>query len=278
MPNPTETQITNPADQVIATTAVASPNMESIPGESASQRYERLYGPQSQASTTQTVQPNQDSSAIASTLQSLQQEIASLKTTLADRQSTPAQTQAAVSKLEWVKKIQEGDFEGAQNSMKQAIALDLQPQLDEVRQRAYNEAMSATQVNMEVDRYLQQVRSANPDILPFERYLQGPVTERVQLAQAAGRIKNPADLIREYKTAVDGEVANLRNLGLQFRAAGKDEALTRTSDVLRSTALNPQQVQSTQVTQDASQSNQGESTDDYFARRRTDEARRRGLA
>lgn len=245
-------------------------------GETPDQKYQRLYGVQVVATSTAT--SGQTQPDITGTLQALQAEIASLKTSLAT--STTQQTTTkpvAVSKLAWVEKIREGDFDGAQASLREALAADLQPQLDAAKAEAYTQAHTAAQVSVEVDRYLQSVRSANPDILPFERYLQGPVTERIQLAQQAGRIKGSQDFIREYKAAVDSEVANLRTLGLQFRAAGKDEALTRQSDVLRSTALNPQAVQSTQQGQTDSQSNQqGESTDDYFARRRASENRVHG--
>lgn len=235
--------------------------------ETPEQKYQRLYAPK-----VATTDVNQ-------TLQALQAEIASLKATISNPRTPTSETTAAASKLEWVKKIQEGDFDGAQQSMAQYVQQSIQPQLEAAKKEAYQSALSASQVNVEVDRYLNQVRSSNPDILPFERYLQGPVQERIALAQQAGRVNNPSDFLREYKAAVDSEVTNLRTLGLQFRAAGKDEALTRTSDVLRSTAMTPQQVQSTQSAQtDPAVNPPGESTDDYFARRRAAEDRVHGRA
>lgn len=263
-------------DPVIASTQVGDPLInqpvepivqEPQVNESPEQRYQRLYGqPPPQTST---LPPE-----VLSTLQAMTAEIASLK------QGMQVPVSAVTpSKLEWVEKIRSGDFEGAQASLAQSVQASLAPRLEEVRQQAYNDALSASQVTNEVNLYLQQIRSANPDIIQFERYLNGPVTERIQLAQQAGRIKAPTDFLREYKAAVDDEVKNLRNLGLQFRAAGKDDALTRQVDVRSSTPITPQQVQSNQQAQTASQNNpQGESSDDYFTRRRADEARRRGLA
>jgi hypothetical protein len=256
----------------IAVTTSTTQVTEPPANETPEQKYQRLYAPQA----TQLVDT---STALASTVQSLQQEIAQLRSELPRGVQTPPQTASTQSKLEWVEKIRQGDFEGAQQSMKTSIAAELQPMIEEARQRAYNDAISASQVNLEMDRYLNKVRSENPDILPFEKYLHGPVNERMQLAQSAGRVRSTSDFLREYKLAVTDEVGNLRNLGLQFRAAGKDEALIRTNDVLRSSTLSPQQVQSTQSTQTSqTQNEQGESTDDYFTRRKADEARRRGLS
>lgn len=239
--------------------------------ETADQKYQRLYGTPAPVA----VDPN---AQIAANLQALQNEIASLKAQIPQAVQTPTPQTPAASKLEWVEKIRSGDFEGAQESLKTSLQVALQPQIEQARQQAYQDAISASQVNLEMDRFLQQTRSANPDILPFEKYLHGPVSERLQLAQSAGRVRSTADFLREYKAAVADEVTNIRNLSLTIRGAGKDEALSRTTDVLRSTALNPQQVQSNQTPQSGTpQNQQGESTDDYFTRRRADESRRRGL-
>lgn len=263
---------TNELSTPVPDPQVVTPQVINPPAnETADQKYTRLYG-------TPSATPADSNAQMNESLRALQTEIASLKSQIPQVSAPTPQTPVA-SKLEWVKKIQEGDFEGAEASLQQSVRASLQPQIEEARQKAYQDAISASQVNLEMDRYLQGIRAANPDILPFEKYLQGPVSERLQLAQNAGRVRSTADFLREYKSAVSDEVANLRNLSLTIRGEGKSEALSRTTDVLRSTALNPQQVQSNQVPQGTSQQNQqGESTDDYFTRRRADEAHRRGLS
>lgn len=252
-----------------STTPESVPVLQStapLPGESAEQRYERLYGAQSQSTPDPTL----------SEVQALRTELAALRQALPTTSQSPSSS-AGETDEEWVNKIRQGNFKGARESLLQSFQADLQPRLAQVKQEAYNEAISASQVNVEIDRHRQSVLQANPDLAQFERYLTAPVTERIQIAHAAGRIKGPSDLVREYKAAIDGEVASLRNLGAQFRAAGKDDALTRTSDVTRSTPLTPQQVQSTQ-TQGAPQSQMTEENPgDYFTRRRADEARRKGM-
>lgn len=260
------------ADEVQQTPVVETPAVVDPPAnETPNQKYERLYGraPEAQATPVVAQLPPE----VMTTLQTLTQEVQNLKA------QKPQAQQVEPSKLAWVEKIRQGDFDGAQQSLLDGVVQSIQPKLQEVRQQAYTDALNAAQVNSEVALYLQDIRAKNPDILPFEKYLNGPVTERIQLAQQARRINSPSDFLREYKAAVADEVVNLRNLSLQFRAAGKDEALTRTSDVSRSTTLNPQQVQSTQQMQSAdTQNTQGESTDDYFTRRAAESARRRGLS
>lgn len=237
--------------------------------ETPEQKYTRLYG------TPQTVTPPASDPAVLSAVQALQSEIQNLRSQIPQ----PPQVQQTGTDLEWVEKIRSGDFKGAEASLKQSVQASIQPQIEAARQQAYQDAISASQVNLEMDRYLSQIRQENPDVLPFERYLQGPVSERMQLAQSAGRVKSTSDFLREYKSAVADEVTKIRNISQQFRAAGKSEAISRTTDVLRSTALNPQQVQSNQQTQNGTEQNQqGESNEDYFARRRASESARRGLS
>ncbi len=258
-------------------TPVGDPQIVSTPvdppaNETPDQKYQRLYG-------TPTPQAQDPNAAVLGTLQALRDEISSLKAQIPASVASPAPSTPVATKLEWVKKIQEGDFDGAQQSLQNSVEIAIQPRIEAARQQAYQDALSASQVNLEMDRFLQATRQANPDILPFEKYLHGPVSERLQLAQSAGRVKSTADFLREYKSAVADEVTNIRNLSLTIRGEGKNEALSRTTDVLRSTALNPQQVQSNQTPQGATpQNQQGESNDDYFSRRRADEARRRGLS
>lgn len=239
--------------------------------ETAEQKYQRLYSGTPAAPADQNTQ-------VISAVQALQNEIAALKAQIPQGTPAPTRSASAETQIEWIEKIRNGDFAGATTSLKQSIQAELQPTIELAKQQAYQEAIAASQVHMEMDRYLNQVRSSNPDILPFEKYLTGPVNERMQIAQQAGRVRSTTDFIREYKAAVDGEVNNLRNLSQQLRGAGKDEALSRTTDVLRSTPLNPQQVQSNQNQAAAQLNLQGESTDDYFSRRKADEARRRGLS
>ncbi len=233
------------------------------PNETADQKYNRLYGKPAETPAIP--------SEVTSTLQEIQSALAKLNTPQVPATPPPS------SGVDWVENIRKGDYAAAQAALAAHVQAALLPELKRVKQEAYTEALQASDVNSEMKSYLASVRSANPDIASFERYLQGPVQERIQLAQAAGRITTPTAFLREYRAAVDDEVVKFRNLSLQLRAAGKDEATTRTSDVQRSTPLTPQQVQSAQNPQGATPNMNGESESDYFARRRQDEARRKGM-
>lgn len=236
------------------------------PGETPEQTYSRLYG------GAQTVTPPQATipPEMVQAIQGMATELAALKS-----QRQAAVTPTDTANAPWVEKIRVGDFAGAEAVLTEQIAARLTPKIEEARSRAYQDALSASQVNNEMDRYLVEVRGKNPDLVHFERYLQAPVAERVDLAKRAGKIQSTGDFLREYRAAVDAEVATIRNASLQLRGAGKEEALVRNREVVSSQTLTPQQLQIQQAASDNQP--QVESTDDYFARRKADEARRRGL-
>jgi hypothetical protein len=243
--------------------------------ETPEQKYARLYTnpatPQPPVATPSPapVAPMIIPQELTDTLQRLSQEVQEL------RQSRPASSPVPpVPAVGWVEKIRQGDFEGAEQVLTANVRQSIEK---EVKSKAYEDALAATQVQLEIDRHIQKVRMENPEIARFERYLQAPVNSRVEAARAAGRIKSSEDFIREYKAAVDNEVTELRNLGLQYRADGKTEALTRTTQVMGAFTPAPQQV-GEHAPGIAPPSQQGESTQDYFARRQATTARLKGLS
>lgn len=243
--------------------------------ETEAEKYQRLYG--NTGTNTQAAPPPtvvaQFPPELLQTLQSMQAQIEALQ----PKPKEPTAEERAAQKAAWVAKFREGDFSTGQELLTAEIRNSLQPELERVRQSAYQDAMQASQMQLEMDRYLNDIRVKNPDLVQFERYLQAPVAERIEKARREGRVQNQQQFITEYKSAVDAEVTQLRQLGLQFRAAGKDEALTRSREVISSSTLQPQQVTSNQITENDGQP-KVETEQDYFARRRADEMRRRGLA
>ena len=232
-------------------------------GETQEQKYKRLYEEAQARPPVQVVVP-----------QELQDTITSLRTEVQELKAKP---QASTGDKTWVDYIREGDYKGAEAAMEARVAKGLEGKFNEVRQAAYNDALSANDANYQMREYVAAVKAANPDIAKMQKYLEAPVAARIETARQAGKIKSTQDLVTAYKAAVDAEVADLRNLGLQFRAAGKDEALTRSSQVISSTALTPQQVSNERITSSET-TEQGESTESYFARRRQDGSRRHGLS
>lgn len=242
--------------------------------ETPEQKYQRLYQqePNTSGSLQTTPAQQQYPAELLSALQTMQDKIDRLS--IPPAVTSPAEPEPTGT--EWVDLIRQGKFKEAEDSIVKATQRSLKPQLDQVRQQAYQDALTASQVNNAMAEYLRDKRATNQDFAKFEDYLEAPVTRRVELAKQAGRIKTGDDLIREYKSAVDAEETKLRTLGLQFRADGKQEALTRNREVLASSTLQPQQLS---ITQSPSQDSQTppETNDDYFARRKADEMRRRGL-
>ena len=137
-------------------------------------------------------------------------------------------------------------------------------------------ATQATNVQLELQRHLDKIRSENPDVIRFESYLSAPVNAAVEASRAAGKIHSPEDFVREYKSAVDNEVGKLRNIVLEYRGQGVTQARTQQTRVQNAFTPAPQQVgDHTQPTQQPGSS--GESTDDYFTRRAASGARLRNL-
>jgi hypothetical protein len=283
-PNLTDSDLWEGRPEKIETPMPNEPEVTSQianPAETEEQKYQRLYGAPQGTSTQaapQTVVATLPPE-VTYTLSNINNRLAAME----ERQSAPppkpqpTQAEVEAQQMEWVQKIRDQDFKGAQEVIVRETRRGMEQDLNNVRQAAYQDALTASQLHMEMDRYTNEVRVKNPDLAQFERYLQAPVAERVEVARRTGKVNNPQDFVREYKAAVDAEVANLRNLGFQFRAAGKDEALTRSREVVSSTPLSPQQLQSPQAGTSDGQP-QVETQDDYFARRRADESRRRGLS
>ncbi|MDE1766563.1 MAG: hypothetical protein KGI27_09895 [Thaumarchaeota archaeon] len=243
--------------------------------ETPDQKYERLYGQTNQE--IKQIREALTSANPSEELKALRAELASLKETV----KPPAPVQQAPVRPKWVEKIATGEYVDAEgelaNSIKSRLDGDYKKALDEVRAAAYQDALNATHVNLEIDRHVQALRISNPELVPFEKYLQAPVAQRVEEAKAAGKIKAPTDFIREYTAAIDAEVDNLRQLGLVLRGQGKQEAQMRNQQVLASTVITPNPIQSIQP-QGQSQQVSEQSIDDYFSQRRSDEARRKGMA
>lgn len=252
-----------------------TPQAQSPAQETAEAKYERLYG-----------QTNQEIKQIREALTSSNpsEELKALRAELAGlRESVKPQAPVNVppARPKWVEKLATSDYDGAdaeiKSSVRAELAGDFKRQLDEVRSAAYQDALNATHVNLEIDRHVQKLRLENPELIPFEKYLQAPVAQRVEEAKAAGKVKSPADFIREYTSAIDGEVENLRNLGLVLRGQGRQEANTRNQQVIASTVVPPNPVQSL-TSPGQSQPAAEVPIEDYFAQRRADEARRKGMA
>jgi hypothetical protein len=212
---------------------------------------------------------------MASEMAAMRAELAQLRQSRAPQapQQAAAPQTAAEVRQQWVERIRVGDFDGAEAAMAEALEKRLEAKIID---RVTSQATQATNVQLEITRHLDKVRSENPDVNRFESYLSAPVNAAVEAARAAGKIHSPEDFVREYKSAVDTEVGKLRNIVLEYRGQGVTQARTQQTRVQNAFTPAPQQVgDHTQPSQPAA--GQGESSDDYFARRAASGARLRNL-
>jgi len=242
------------------------------------EKYERLYGQTQQQSspveqpviTTSTTPPSTDTtSVILAELQRLQSEVASVKTAV-----TPAPPKVEEIQLTpWFEQLRQGKFEDAEADLTRRIEAKIR---SEVIQEATHKANENLQVQVEIDRFLNDMRGKNPELVEMEYLLTAPVQSRIEQAQASKKINGPVDFLREYKEAVMAETNKLREITLKYRAQGQQQATTRQQDERNAATLPHQAVSSTNA-----ESTPGEVADpnlDYFARRRAGESRLRNMS
>jgi len=247
------------------------PTVQTTPpeGETAEQKYARLYEATPPAPPAPPApDPN---AALMESVQALRQEMAGLRQTVQTPPPTPQVPQTPTT--QWFDHLRAGEWEKAEEDLINRVRGKV---LAEAETAASTKAYEAMTVQLEVDRYLQDLRSKNPDIIPMEGYLHAPVQNRIESLKREGRIQSNADFIREYKSVVEDEVTKLRKITGQYRAAGTNEARTRQQEVSSSTPLQPQSVSSLQ--EGSPQASPPDvSTESYFDRRKKIEALRRGM-
>jgi len=246
--------------------------------ETPEQKYARLYNQSMQAppaqAPMQAAPQNEPQADMVSELAAMRAELAQLRQARAPQapQAAAPPTRDEV-RQQWVERIRVGDFDGAEAAMAEALEKRLEAKIID---RVTSQATQATNVQLELSRHLDKIRSENPDVIRFESYLSAPVNAAVEASRAAGKIHSPEDFVREYKSAVDNEVGKLRNIVLEYRGQGVTQARTQQTRVQQAFTPAPQQVgDHTQPTQQPDSS--GESSDDYFARRAASGARLRNL-
>ena len=255
-------------------TAPQTPQMTVSPAqpETVEQKYKRLYEATQQA--PQAVQPSvaqpqaSELTTLLQTVEGLKGELTSLRTAL-----PPPQVVTQPAPTPWYEMLRQGDFEGAENNLLERIKGKV---LQEAKQTVSAEANESLRVQLEVNDFLQTLRTQNPELATMEKYLQAPVGQIIEQARTDGKIKSTNDFLRIYKEAVNTEFTNMRNVFGQQRAAGQQQAQTRQQEVLSSTPLVPQSVRSvpdgsTNATPPT------ETLDDYFTRRKALESLRKGM-
>lgn len=197
-------------------------------------------------------------------LQAVVAELAALKTQLTPK----PEPVAPVTQEDWLKLL----ADGKKSEGEKALAALLGPQ---IQQAAVAQALQQITVEREIDSFANKVRADNADIIQMEPYIAQAAHGRIQ---AALRQDPTADYVTVYKQAVSAEIENARKLVQQFRGAGKQEAVTRTSQVVSSPTIKPNAVNLEREAPKANGEPQIETPQDYMAKRQAMHARNSGLS
>ena len=239
-------------------------------------KYDNLYGgtgtssaaPITTVVTQQTVTPQPAGPDLAKVIEGLVAEVQALKAAQPKPEPVKAPTEA-----DWLALLAAGDKEGGENAMaariKALIGADIQS-------NAVAQATERINAERQINDFVSEVRSKNADILVMEQPITYAAQAKIQAAAAAGRINSPSDYVAVYKQAVNEEIENARNLILSIRGQGKLEGQTRTSQVLASPTLQPNQVTQNRE-QAAPQGEVIEDTQGYLARRAALKAQQTGM-
>lgn len=176
----------------------------------------------------------------------------------------------------WVALLREGRVEEAEKALVEQVAKKVAP--DTIEQSVAR-AREVARAEAEIEAYVKDLRTQNPDLVPLERYIAVEANETLARLQAEGKIKTTEDTVREYKKAVSDAKDNARKLFQAIRGSGKQEAMVRSREVLSTSAIPPNSVDTQrQQVQQGTQEPFVESPEQYFERRRAVDNWRKGLA
>lgn len=208
--------------------------------------------------------PQPDLTAVVS---SLMAEITQLRQQLTPQpQPTqpPAPVESPTPQEDWYELLRTGDKKGFERALANTLKSDVGP---DVVQSSIVQALDVFRAENEITSFVQDLRSKNPDLVPFEKYIGFETQAALAAARDANQINSTKDYITIYKRAVNDAAANARNLIQQLRGAGKQEAMTTKTEVLSASTLAPSAVQPHGGATPPAEP-QTDSTADYLARRK----------
>jgi hypothetical protein len=193
------------------------------------------------------------------------------------RPAEPPPTPVAVdpaSRTRWVQLLAEGKFEEATELLEEQVARRAQSQ---TQPAAVAQAVESVRMEAEISRFVDQVKTQNPDVVEFEPYIASVVQAKLNQAVADKQITDAASYVDAFKKAVNAEVDNARKLFQKLRASGKEEAGVIRQEVLAATPVTPSQTQRGEPVGQAKPA-APMTTADYLADRRARELRMKGLS
>lgn len=181
------------------------------------------------------------------------------------------QTAKKVAMEEWVTLMSQGDYAKAEDLLLEVLGPKLQQKM---QPQIVQQSVEANNAEREINQFVATFESENSDLMHLKDYVVLGAEKRLERAQNEGKIKSPADFVREYKLAVTEETNTLRKQFQLTRAAGKEEALITRRDVLSATTMEPSGLQQPQSN---SKSQVVATPLDYIAERRAKMAGYQGM-
>lgn len=201
-------------------------------------------------------------------------EVQALRAQVQAQAPPPVAAPAALSPAEqkdWLALMAEGKKEEGEKLFAQKIER-------EISERIQNQAMERMEANRTMYEFTTKIRNENPDLVQMEDYIAYAAKNKLDAAVQAGRIKTPADYATVYKESVTAEVEKARNLANALRGVGKNEALTRSREVVSTQTLQPNAINQNRETPVTPSEPAQETVEDYFTQRRQRSLAGRGLS
>lgn len=207
-------------------------------------------------------------------MQSMQAELAALKTQL--KPTVPVIDTTHELEPSWIPLLREGRIKEAEDAMAEAMAKKVEARLIEQSSSKTREIMRAEN---KVDQFVNELRIANPELVPMEKMIAADAQQLMNVAYQAGKVKTTDDAVRIYQESVTEAVSSARKLYHTLRGDGKQEAQVRQREVLSSRPISPQQVDTNRQQTNQQQQEPPAQTDvEYIQRRRAVADYQKGLA
>jgi hypothetical protein len=176
--------------------------------------------------------------------------------------------------------LREGKFDEAEKLIiDKATAQIRSTMVPEVLESSVAQNRSIARAEAEIEKFVNQVRTENADLAPFEGYVVYQAEQAMARQRAEGKINSTEDLVKAYKENVLEALKNTRTIAQTFRGAGKQEAMTTRSEVLSTSTVPPNGVDTSrgQVQQTEDQPLKEPTVSDYLAARTAQQNRNKQL-
>jgi hypothetical protein len=122
---------------------------------------------------------------------------------------------------DWIKALAEGRLQDADTAMRALIKEATEAQISTVKPQTVEEAVGLYRIEQELTNFANDIRSKNPELAPFERYISSAMSAKLENLSNSGEIKDPISYAAAYKRVLAEEVDEARKLLQSMRAAGK---------------------------------------------------------